>query len=229
MSKPPVLNLKKIHKSFKQGKEKLTVLDNASLDIKEGEIVGLVGPSGCGKSTLLQIAGLLDHPDSGEVSINGHDCSNTSDNQQTKLRRNSLGFVYQFHHLLPDFTAQENVIIPQLINQVKEKDAIDHAKEILSYLGLEKRLDHRPAELSGGEQQRVAIARALVTKPLILLADEPTGNLDPHTAEEVFNLLIKTAKGIGLALLIVTHNHELTKDMDRVVTIEDGKIKKEKS
>ncbi len=219
-----ILSLQNISKSFTQGKKNLLILRGASLNIKEGQIVALVGPSGCGKSTLLQIAGLLDQVDSGKVAINGNACTKASDKTLTKLRRDEIGFVYQFHHLMPEFSALENVIIPQIIAGKPKKEAQDNAIEILKFMGLGKRLQHRPSELSGGEQQRVAIARAIVNKPSLLLADEPTGNLDPETADEVFSLLVETTKAIGLSMLIVTHNMELTKRMDKVVTIKDGAI-----
>lgn len=219
-----VLSLDKVSKSFYQGKSRLVVLKDASLDIKKGEVVGLVGPSGCGKSTLLQIAGLLDNPGSGKVLVNGKNCAKADDKQRTLTRRNDIGFIYQFHHLLPEFSAIENVIMPQLIAGQGAAESRRNAREILTYLGLGNRLEHRPSELSGGEQQRVAIARAIVNKPSILLADEPTGNLDPQTSAEVFKILMKTAKSVGLAMLIVTHNHELASQMDKVVTLKDGMI-----
>lgn len=220
------LSLKNIHKSFKQGKNRLTILNDANLDIKKGELVALVGPSGSGKTTLLQIAGLLDSPDKGQVLINGHNCSKKDDDLHTKTRRSEVGFIYQFHHLLPEFTALENVVIPQLIAGAKLKEAEKNGKEILKYLGLGNRLKHKPSELSGGEQQRVATARAIVNKPSILLGDEPTGNLDPETAENVAKLLIDSSKAIGLAVFIVTHNLELAHKMDRIVTIQNGEIVK---
>lgn len=224
MSDKVVLSLQKVNKCFKQGKAKLTVLHEASLDIKEGEVTGLVGPSGSGKSTLLQIAGLLDSADAGKIIINNIDCSKADDNLRTSTRRSQIGFIYQMHHLLPEFTALENVIMPQLIEGKSAREANINAKDILKFLGLGNRLTHRPSELSGGEQQRVAIARAIVNRPALLLADEPTGNLDPETSAEVFELLIKTAKSIGLAMLIVTHNHDLASKMDRVVTLKDGAV-----
>jgi lipoprotein-releasing system ATP-binding protein len=224
MSKKIVLSLQKVHKSFPQGKNRVVVLKGASLDIKEGEVVGLIGPSGSGKSTLLQIAGLLDSVTVGHVNINGKDCTKADDKMQTAVRRDEIGFIYQFHHLLPEFTALENVIMPQLIAGKSHNEAKAEATAILKSLGLSHRLEHRPSELSGGEQQRVAIARAIVNKPSLLLADEPTGNLDPETSAEVFKILLETAKSIGLAMLIVTHNHDLADKMDRVVTLSDGTL-----
>jgi lipoprotein-releasing system ATP-binding protein len=213
-----------VSKSYKQGKEKLSILKSASLEVKKGELVALVGPSGCGKTTLLQIAGLLDNADSGRVIIGGEDYTKANDASRTKTRRKNLGFIYQFHHLLPEFSAIENVIIPQMITGIKKKDAESHAREVLKLLGLAKRESHRPSELSGGEQQRVAIARAIVNNPSIILADEPTGNLDPHTAAIVFEMLLETARAANLAILMVTHNLELADKVDRAVTLKDGKI-----
>lgn len=220
------LVLSDISKSYKQGKDKLTILNKASLSIVEGEVVALVGPSGSGKTTLLQIAGLLDGADSGRIIINGNDCSGASDSVRTKIRQREIGFIYQFHHLLPEFSALENVVIPQMIAGIKKKEAESHAREVLKFLGLAKRESHRPAELSGGEQQRVAIARAIVNRPSILLADEPTGNLDPHTASIVFKLLLETARAARLSVLMVTHNLELAGKVDRAVTLEGGKLVK---
>jgi lipoprotein-releasing system ATP-binding protein len=224
-----VLSLENVSKSFKQGKNKIKVLQNAFLDIKEGEVVALVGPSGSGKSTLLQIAGLLDSPTTGKISINGDDCTKASDSKRTMTRTTDIGFIYQFHHLLPEFTAIENVVIPQLIAKKTQKEAQDTANEILKKLGLASRLNHKPAELSGGEQQRVAIARAIVNNPSLLLADEPTGNLDPETSKDVFDILIDSAKSAGLAMLIVTHNLDLAKQMDKIVTLSGGEVTKYKN
>lgn len=219
-----VLVLEHIHKSYMQGKTKLHILQGANLVIHEGEVVALVGPSGAGKSTLLQIAGLLDHADSGTVTINGTTCTHADDATRTRLRRDEIGFVYQAHHLLPEFTALENVLIPQMVSGISKKVAKKHALEVLKFLGLSRRVDHRPQELSGGEQQRVAIARAIVNRPSLLLADEPTGNLDPHTAEDVFQLLLHTAENIGLAVLIVTHNYALASRTHRTITLKEGAI-----
>ena len=223
-----VLSLEKINKTFKQGKGKVKVLQNSCLDVKKGEAVALIGPSGSGKSTLLQIAGLLDSPSSGKIFINEEDCTKASDAKRTSIRSSDVGFIYQFHHLLPEFSALENVIMPQLIAKKSLSDAKKDAKDILKQLGLSHRINHKPSELSGGEQQRVAIARAIVNKPSILLADEPTGNLDPTTSKDVFDILIESAKSFGLAMLIVTHNIDLAKQMDRIVTIKEGEITKYK-
>ena len=218
------LTLKNISKNFIQGNEQLHVLKNVNLEIKPKEIVALIGPSGSGKSTLLQIAGLLDDPSGGESYLNGTLCSGASDKLKTELRRDYLGFVYQYHNLLPDFDAIENVILPQLIAGVKYKEASDKAKWLLHRLGLEEREKHRPAELSGGEQQRVAIARALANTPKLLLADEPTGNLDPNTSENVFSILMEVVRETGLSALVATHNIDLAHRMDREVQLKDGKL-----
>ena len=220
----PTLELKKVVKTFKQGGQDLDVLRGVDLDIASGEVVALLGPSGSGKSTLLQIAGLLDKPTKGDIYLDGQKCSKLGDAMRTSLRRDYLGFVYQYHNLLPDFDATENVMLPQLIAGVKAKEAEERAKWLLSRLKLEKRLKHRPAELSGGEQQRVAIARALANAPKLLLADEPTGNLDPKTAEIVFAELISIVKETGLSALIATHNFDLADRMDRKVKLEEGRL-----
>jgi lipoprotein-releasing system ATP-binding protein len=222
MNKKPVLSLQNVHKSFNQGKIKAHVLKGANLDIGEGDVIALLGPSGSGKSTLLQIAGLLDNATSGKVIISGDDCTKADDKMRTTMRRNNIGFIYQFHHLLPEFSALENVVMPQLIAGVNAATAKINASEMLKSLGLGHRMEHRPAELSGGEQQRVAIARAIVNKPALLLADEPTGNLDPGISAEVFKILVDTAKSMQIAMLIVTHNHELAKKMDKVVSLSEG-------
>lgn len=218
----PTLELKKVVKSFKQGGQKLDVLKGVDLDIMPGEVIALIGPSGSGKSTMLQIAGLLDRPSGGDIYLDGQKCSKLNDAMRTELRRDYLGFVYQYHNLLADFDATENVMLPQLIAGVKTKEAQEKAKWLLSRLGLEKRLKHRPAELSGGEQQRVAIARALANTPKLLLADEPTGNLDPKTADVVFAELISLVKETRLSALIATHNFDLAEKMDRKVSLKDG-------
>lgn len=220
----PVLELKKVIKSFKQGSQKLEVLKGVDLDIQAGEVVALLGPSGSGKSTMLQIAGLLEQPTKGEIYLNGQKCSKLNDGMRTLLRRDYLGFVYQYHNLLGDFDALENVMLPQLIVGKKSKEAEDRAKWLLSRLGLGKRLKHRPSAMSGGEQQRVAIARALANAPKLLLADEPTGNLDPKTSDIVFSELVTIVKETGLAALIATHNFELASRMDRKVTLQEGKV-----
>lgn len=220
----PTLELKNVCRSFKQGSQTLEVLKGVNLDIEKGEVVALIGPSGSGKSTMLQIAGLLEKPSKGEIYLDGQKCSKLGDAIRTALRRDYLGFVYQYHNLLPDFDAAENVMLPQLIAGAKPKVAREKAEWLLSRLGLAKRFRHRPAELSGGEQQRVAIARALANTPKLLLADEPTGNLDPRTSESVFAELLSIVKETGLSALIATHNHDLANQMDRKVELEDGKL-----
>lgn len=222
--KETVLELKQICKSFRQGSQKLDVLTGVDLEIKSGEIVALIGPSGSGKSTLLQIAGLLETPSDGEIFLNRQNCSKLGDGLRTLLRRDFLGFVYQYHNLLPDFSAEENVMLPQLIAGRKAKAARERAAWLLERLNLGSRLKHRPAEMSGGEQQRVAIARALANAPKLLLADEPTGNLDPKTSDVVFAELLNIVKETGLSALIATHNMELASAMDRKVRLEDGRL-----
>ncbi|EPY02720.1 ABC transporter ATP-binding protein [Magnetospirillum fulvum] len=218
------LRLSGIRRRFSQGKDVLDVLRGADLEIQSGEIVALVGPSGAGKSTLLHIAGLLEHPDQGEVFLAGISAGDQSEAERTRLRRLHLGFVYQFHHLLPEFSAVENVILPQMIAGIAKGQAREKAMDLLDRMGLANRADHRPGQLSGGEQQRVAICRALANGPRVLLADEPTGNLDPHTAESVFAELIALVRGTGVAALIATHNPDLAQRMDRVVTLRDGQL-----
>ncbi len=202
----------------------LEVLNQASLEIGSGELVGMVAPSGAGKSTLLHIAGLLEYPDGGDVFVGGESCGAMDDNARTAIRRAELGFIYQFHHLLPEFTAQENVALPQMLAGKSRKAASEKAADLLEAVGLKDRMKHRPARLSGGEQQRVAIARAVANDPLVLLADEPTGNLDPATADVVFDLLLGLVRDRGMSALIATHNPALAKRMDRVVTLADGGI-----
>ncbi len=214
-----VLLLENVTRHYQQGENKLEVLSAFNLSIAKGESVALVGPSGSGKTTLLQIAGLLDNPTSGEVWMAGEDMSKANDAARTQMRKNQVGFVYQFHHLLPEFTALENVMLPQMIAGVSRADAEKKALELLTSLGLAARISHRPAKLSGGECQRVAIARALANNPSLLLADEPTGNLDPQTASQVFEMFLKLAKEHGLALLVATHNIELAGKLDRVVKL----------
>ena len=221
---PKVLELKNVTRSFRQGDKTLSVLKGADLQINRGEIVALTGPSGSGKSTLLQIAGLLEPPNEGDVFIDGHKVEDRADSTRTELRRSHIGFVYQFHHLLPDFNALENLVLPQMIKGEPRSDAQDKAFQMLKRVGIHTPADHFPSELSGGEQQRVAIARALINDPALLLADEPTGNLDPHTADDVFDLLIETARNAGLGALIATHDYDLARKMDRQLKIEDGKI-----
>ena len=221
----PVLELASIKKSFSKGSSnKIEVLKGVDLQLFPGEIVALVAPSGAGKSTLLQIAGLLDKPLSGKIFIDGQEIQNKSDNQLTMIRRREIGFVYQFHHLLPEFSSRENIDLPQLSNGFPSKDAQRRSNELLDLVNLANRSNHRPAELSGGEQQRIAICRALANKPKIILADEPTGNLDQNTTLSVFESLLKIVKKTNLAALIATHNLDLAKRMDRVVELIDGKI-----
>ncbi len=216
------LELSGVVRRFGEGERALEVLKGASAIVRRGEAVALVGPSGSGKSSLLHIAGLLEAPDGGRVMIAGRDAVALSDRERTRIRRGEIGFVYQFHHLLPEFTALENVVIPQLIAGRPRREAKVRAKELLGRLGLSERLAHQPMQLSGGEQQRVAIARALANEPSLLLADEPTGNLDPPTAERVFTELIGLIRSTGLAALIATHNFEIARRMDRVLRVEDG-------
>lgn len=222
MSERPVLELKGVARRFRQGGTALEVLKGVDLTLRAGEIVALVGPSGAGKSTLLQIAGLLESPDAGRVVMNGTDCARLSDSARTARRRQDLGFVYQHHHLLPEFNALENIVLPQMIAGLDRREAVVRAQELLRALRLEARATHRPARLSGGEQQRVAIARALANAPRLLLADEPTGNLDPHTAEGVFRTLLTLVRQTGLAALVATHNPDLAERMDRIVALRDG-------
>ena len=223
-----VLKLTHIARSFGKGSTKLEILKDVNLEIGMGEIVALIGPSGSGKSTLLHIAGLLDTPTAGTIEIGGENATKMSDAGRTKLRQKTVGFVYQSHLLLPDFNALENVMIPQLIAGVGEKEATVRAKELLDIVGLSHRLTHRAGQLSGGEQQRVAIARALANRPALLLADEPTGNLDPKTAEEVFDTFLRIVRETGLSALLATHNPELAAKMDRRVSVIDGKIAEQK-
>jgi lipoprotein-releasing system ATP-binding protein len=217
-----VLRLDRLVRTYRQGPRRIEVLTGASADIHAGQAVALVGPSGAGKSTLLHIAGLLETPDSGHVIVGGRDCTGMSDQERTRVRRVEMGFIYQFHQLLPEFSALENVVIPQMIAGRGRRQAVSRARQLLGALGLADRVDHRPAELSGGEQQRTAIARALANSPRLILADEPTGNLDPHTAEHVFDALIHLIRTTGVAALIATHNLELARRMDRVLRVEDG-------
>ena len=218
------LSLKSVTRSFSQGQGALEVLKGVDLSIGAGEIVALVGASGTGKSTLLHIAGLLEPPDSGEVLIAGENASDVSDEKRTNLRLSHLGFVYQFHHLLPEFSAAENILLPQMIKGTSRGQGLDRAKELLAAMGLADRAQNRPGQLSGGEQQRVAIARALANKPKLLLADEPTGNLDPGTAAAVFDQLMTLVRDEQLAAVIATHNPDLAQRMDRTVTLVDGKV-----
>lgn len=219
-----VLEMKDIRRSFEQGGVLLEILRGVNLSISRGEIVALLGPSGSGKTTLLQIAGLLENPTSGEIFVGGQKVTGTEDKLRTELRRHQIGFIYQSHHLLPDFTALENLLLPQYVADVPKADAMNRALKLLESVGLEKRATHYPGQLSGGEQQRVAIARALVNRPALLLADEPTGNLDPKTAEDVFQVLLQTIRSLKVGALVVTHNHELAGRMDRVLQLRNGLV-----
>jgi lipoprotein-releasing system ATP-binding protein len=221
---PPSLWLEGIQRRYGRGETIIEVLNGADLAIWPGESVALIAPSGAGKSTLLHMAGLLETPDAGEVHISSRATSGLSDAQRTALRRTEIGFIYQFHHLLPEFSALENIVLPQMILGLRRSEAGKRAKELLDFLGLAARVDHRPAELSGGEQQRVAIARALANAPRILLADEPTGNLDPRTADHVFDTLTTLVRASNVAALIATHNLDLAARMDRRVTIREGRV-----
>jgi lipoprotein-releasing system ATP-binding protein len=219
-----VVTLAGLTRSFEQGGVRIDVLKGADLKVNSGEIVALLGPSGSGKSTLLQAVGLLEGGFGGQILIDGTEAAKLDDEGRTALRRDSIGFVYQFHHLLPDFTARENVILPQLVAGRAQADADARAAELLTVLGLGQRLDHRPSQLSGGEQQRVAVARALANKPALVLADEPTGNLDEITADKVLAQFVELVRGQGSAALVATHNERLAAAMDRVVRLVDGKL-----
>src|SRR5271167_4836257 len=220
----PIVFLHGVTRQFRQGDSTLDILKGAELAVWPGQSVALVAPSGTGKSTLLHIAGLLEHPNSGEVYIDGVATTQLNDMQRTRIRRTEIGFVYQFHHLLPEFSALENVILPQMIRGLSRREATARSAELLAYLGLKDRLLHRPAELSGGEQQRVAIARAVANAPRILFADEPTGNLDVRTSERVFATLSQLVRASGLATIVATHNLDIAAQMDRRVTIRDGGV-----
>ena len=220
----PVIYLHEIKRQYMQGEVPLVILDGAKLALWAGQSVALVAPSGSGKSTLLHIAGLLESPDDGEVYVAGAPTSQLTDIERTQIRRTEIGFVYQSHRLLPEFSALENVMLPQMIRGLKRSETVRRSTEILTYLGLGDRLRHRPAELSGGEQQRVALARAVANAPRALLADEPTGNLDPHTSDHVFQALMQLVKATQVAMLIATHNMELAGRMDRRVSLVDGRI-----
>jgi lipoprotein-releasing system ATP-binding protein len=222
--KEPAIFLQAVERRYHQGESTLEILNQADFAAWAGQSVALIGPSGAGKSTLLHIAGLLEHPDGGEVFVEGVPTSTLSDAERTRIRRNEIGFVYQFHHLLGEFSALENVELPQMIRGLSRTEAKRRATELLSYLGLKDRLHHRPAELSGGEQQRVAIARAVANAPRILLADEPTGNLDPRTSDHVFGTLAQLVRASGLAAIVATHNMDLARRMDRRVTLRDGQV-----
>ena len=221
----PVLDLSAIRKVYNAGRpSEIIVLDALDLHVGVGEVVALVAPSGAGKSTLLHIAGLLDQPDAGQVRIAGRDMTGQSDRARTAVRRAEVGFVYQFHHLLPEFSAAENIILPQLANGISQRAAAARAAGLLERVGLSARADHRPAALSGGEQQRVAFCRALANQPKLLLADEPTGNLDPATSDQVFRVLMDIVRETGLSALIATHNLDLAERMDRVVRLKGGRV-----
>jgi lipoprotein-releasing system ATP-binding protein len=224
MEKVPALHLEDVRRSYVQGETELAILRGATMSVWPGESVALIAPSGAGKSTLLHMAGLLEHPDGGEVYVNGKPTAKLSDTLRSAIRRDEIGFVYQFHHLLPEFTASENVALPQMIAGLDKRESTKRAEELLAFLGLGKRLEHRPSELSGGEQQRVAIARAVANAPRLLLADEPTGNLDPKTAGHVFETLSKLVTATKLAAIIATHNLDPAKRMTRRVTLRDGKV-----
>ena len=219
-----VLKLKDIVREYHSDAGVLRVLDGADLTLKKGEIVGLIGPSGSGKSTLLHTAGLLERAERGGIIFDGRDCVSISDRERTRLRRKKLGFVYQFHHLLPEFDARDNIAMPLMIDGVSRKDARKAAERLLEHMGLSSRARHQPAQLSGGEQQRVAIARALINDPQLVIADEPTGNLDPATTSNVFESFIQRAASGNTAVLIATHNHDLVQHMDRVLTLKNGKL-----
>lgn len=218
----PVVSLRNLKRSFRQGDATIHVLCGVNLDIMPGEIVALLGPSGSGKSTMLQAVGLLEGGFTGSITIAGVEASALASDRRTQLRREHLGFVYQFHHLLPDFNALENVVMPQMIAGTRRQDADERAGELLSALGLGQRLTHRPSQLSGGEQQRVAVARALANRPMLVLADEPTGNLDEHTADKVLEQFLALVRGEGSAALVATHNERLARKMDRVVRLHEG-------
>jgi lipoprotein-releasing system ATP-binding protein len=224
MNDAPTLALEGVHKTYHQGPRTLNVLNGAALTVGRGEMVALVGPSGSGKSTLLHIAGLLEQPSEGTIRLAGTDCATLGETERTRRRGRQIGFVYQYHHLLPEFSARENLTLPQLIVGTAKGAARERADELLDLVGLSDRRTHRPAELSGGEQQRVAVARALANKPEILIADEPTGNLDPQTSGRVFDVLDGLVRESGLAALLATHNHELARRMDRMLHLDQGRV-----
>ncbi len=224
MAGATILEMQGVGRQYKQGSRTLNILDGADFVLHQGEMVALVAPSGAGKSTLLHIAGLLERPDDGDVLIGGESCGRLNDDARTARRRNDIGFVYQFHHLLPEFSALENIMVPQLVLGLPKQAASERAGQLLDYMKIGERADHRPAELSGGEQQRVAIARAVANAPQILFADEPTGNLDPETSSYVFDALEALVRQSGLATLIATHNHALAERMDRRITLKESRI-----
>lgn len=223
-SRRPILSVRNLRRSYRSGENMLHVLQGADIDIYPGEMVGLIGPSGSGKSTLLHAAGLLEKPNAGEVFINGRECLKLPDDQRTSIRRETIGVVYQFHHLQKEFSALDNVIIPQMISGKSPKVSAQEAERLLTLMGLAPRMHHKPSQMSGGEQQRVAIARALSNRPQILLADEPTGNLDPATSNSVFQSLFELTRNEGVSALVATHNMHLTQFMDRVLTVRNGLV-----
>lgn len=222
--KSPVIEISQLSQYFRQGQSRLEILKDVSLKITAGEMVGLVGPSGSGKSTLLHLVGLLDRPSGGKITYMGQDCELMTDRQRTKLRLHEIGFIYQFHHLLPEFSALENIIMPQLIAGLTKTEAADRANQLLDMVGLSERGDHKAGQLSGGEKQRVAIVRSIANVPRLVLADEPTGNLDPLTSAQVFEQLRSVIKGGKLSALIATHNHQLAEKLDRIFKIEEGSL-----
>ncbi len=224
MSNNVILSLKNIKRAYGEASNELLIFEKLNLEIKKGEMVALVGQSGSGKSSLLHIAGLLDTPSMGEITIDGHNCNNLSDVKRTEIRRHQIGFIYQFHHLLPEFSAVENVAVPLRLNGNNKQTSMARAEQILETLGMQPRLNHMPGELSGGEQQRIAIARAFATSPKLILADEPTGNLDPATAEHVYDEFHKLTKQQNMSALIATHNLTLANRMDRVLILENGQL-----
>ena len=224
LTKPPVIEISQLSQYFQQGQTRLEILKDVSLKITAGEMVGLVGPSGSGKSTLLHLAGLLERPSGGKIIYMGQDCELMTDHQRTKLRLHEIGFIYQFHHLLPEFSAIENIIMPQLIAGLTKIEAANRANQLLNMVGLSERADHKARQLSGGEKQRVAIVRSIANVPRLVLADEPTGNLDPFTSAQVFEQLRSVIKAGKLSALIATHNHQLAEKLDRVFKIEGGSL-----
>ena len=224
LTKPPVIEISQLSQYFQQGQTRLEILKDVSLKITAGEMVGLVGPSGSGKSTLLHLAGLLERPSGGKIIYMGQDCELMTDHQRTKLRLHEIGFIYQFHHLLPEFSAIENIIMPQLIAGLTKIEAANRANQLLNMVGLSERADHKPSQLSGGEKQRVAIVRSIANVPRLVLADEPTGNLDPLTSAQVFEQLRRVIKGGKLSAIIATHNYQLAEKLDRIFKIEGGSL-----
>ena len=224
LTKPPVIEISQLSQYFQQGQTRLEILKDVSLKITAGEMVGLVGPSGSGKSTLLHLAGLLERPSGGKIIYMGQDCGLMTDHQRTKLRLHEIGFIYQFHHLLPEFSAIENIIMPQLIAGLTKMEAANRANQLLNMVGLSERADHKASQLSGGEKQRVAIVRSIANVPRLVLADEPTGNLDPLTSTQVFEQLRSVIKGGKLSAIIATHNYQLAEKLDRIFKIEGGSL-----